>query len=29
MMRFRDGGSPALIEAKDMNSVFVIMPVRI
>ncbi|MBL6664718.1 MAG: DNA polymerase III subunit beta [Rickettsiales bacterium] len=29
MMRFKDGNSPALIEAKDMNSVFVIMPVRI
>lgn len=29
IMRFRDGNSPALIEAKDMNSVFVIMPVRI
>jgi DNA polymerase-3 subunit beta len=29
LMRFKDGGSPALIEAKDMNSVFVIMPVRI
>jgi DNA polymerase-3 subunit beta len=29
LMRFRDGASPALIEAKDMTSVFVIMPVRI
>ncbi len=29
LMRFKDGSSPALIEAKDMNSVFVIMPVRI
>jgi DNA polymerase-3 subunit beta len=29
IMRFRDGLAPALIEAKDMNSVFVIMPVRI
>ena len=29
MMRFKDGNSPALIEAKEMNSVFVIMPVRI
>lgn len=29
LMRFKDGGSPALIEAKDMNSVFVIMPVRV
>lgn len=29
LMRFKDGASPALIEAKDMNSVFVIMPVRI
>ena len=29
IMRFKDSNSPALIEAKDMNSVFVIMPVRI
>jgi DNA polymerase-3 subunit beta len=29
IMRFKDSGSPALIEAKDMNSVFVIMPVRV
>lgn len=29
MMRFRDGASPAIIEAKEMSSVFVIMPVRI
>jgi DNA polymerase-3 subunit beta len=29
IMRFKDGNSPSLIEAKDMNSVFVIMPVRI
>lgn len=29
LMRFKDGVSPAIIEAKDMNSVFVIMPVRI
>jgi DNA polymerase-3 subunit beta len=29
LMRFKDGNSPAIIEAKDMNSVFVIMPVRI
>lgn len=29
MMRFKDGFSPALIEAKDLNSAFVIMPVRI
>jgi DNA polymerase-3 subunit beta len=29
LMRFKDGNSPALIEAKDMNSFFVIMPVRI
>lgn len=29
LMRFKDSNSPALIEAKDMNSVFVIMPVRI
>jgi len=29
LMRFKDGTSPALIEAKDMSSVFVIMPVRI
>jgi DNA polymerase-3 subunit beta len=29
LMRFKDGSSPALIEAKNMSSVFVIMPVRI
>jgi DNA polymerase-3 subunit beta len=29
LMRFKDGMSPALVEAKDMTSVFVIMPVRI
>ncbi len=29
MMRFKDSVSPAIVEAKDMNSVFVIMPVRI
>jgi DNA polymerase-3 subunit beta len=29
LMRFKDGMSPAIVEAKDMNSVFVIMPVRI
>jgi len=29
LMRFKDSSSPALIEAKDMNSVFVIMPVRV
>lgn len=29
LMRFKDSGSPAVVEAKDMNSVFVIMPVRI
>jgi DNA polymerase-3 subunit beta len=29
IMRFRDGMSPALIEAQDMHSVFVIMPVRV
>jgi DNA polymerase-3 subunit beta len=29
LMRFKDGASPALIEAKDMSSVFVIMTVRI
>lgn len=28
-IRFRDGFSPALIEAQDMNSSFVIMPVRV
>ncbi len=28
-MRFKDSVSPALIEAKDMASVFVIMPVRV
>jgi DNA polymerase-3 subunit beta len=29
LMRFKDGNSPALLEAKEMNSLFVIMPVRI
>jgi DNA polymerase-3 subunit beta len=29
LMKFKDGFSPALVEAKDMHSVFVIMPVRI
>lgn len=29
LMRFKDGNAPALLEAKEMNSVFVIMPVRI
>ena len=29
LMRFKDSNSPAMIEAKDMTSVFVIMPVRI
>lgn len=29
IMRFKSGNSPALVEAKDMTSVFVIMPVRI
>lgn len=29
MMRFKDGASPAIVEAKEMSSVFVIMPVRI
>jgi len=29
LMRFKDSNSPAIIEAKDMTSVFVIMPVRI
>ncbi len=29
MMRFKDGSSPAIIEAKDLSSVFVIMPVRV
>jgi DNA polymerase-3 subunit beta len=29
LMRFKDGSSPALIEAKNMSAVFVIMPVRI
>jgi DNA polymerase-3 subunit beta len=29
LMRFKDSASPAIIEAKDMTSVFVIMPVRI
>jgi DNA polymerase-3 subunit beta len=29
IMKFKDNTSPAIIEAKDMNSVFVIMPVRV
>jgi len=29
MMRFKDSSSPAIIEAKDVSSVFVIMPVRV
>lgn len=29
LMRFKDGSSPALVEAKGMKAVFVIMPVRI
>ena len=29
MMRFKDSNSPALIDAKDISSVFVIMPVRV
>lgn len=29
LMRFKDSFSPALIEAKELNSVFVIMPVRV
>lgn len=29
LMRFKDSVSPAIVEAKEMNSVFVIMPVRI
>jgi DNA polymerase-3 subunit beta len=29
LMRFKDGISPALLEAKDMHSIFVIMPVRV
>lgn len=29
MIRFRDGMSPALIEAQDMSSVYVLMPVRV
>ena len=29
IMRFRDSSSPAILEAKELNSVFVIMPVRI
>lgn len=28
-MKFKDGASPALLEAKDMHSTFVIMPVRV
>jgi DNA polymerase-3 subunit beta len=29
IIKFKDGASPTLIEAKDVNSVFVIMPVRV
>ncbi|MBM3590584.1 MAG: DNA polymerase III subunit beta, partial [Alphaproteobacteria bacterium] len=29
MIRFRDGMSPALIEAQEMSSVYVLMPVRV
>ncbi len=29
MIKFKDGNSPALVEAKDFNAMFVIMPVRI
>jgi DNA polymerase-3 subunit beta len=29
LMRFKDGNAPSLVEAKDMNALFVIMPVRI
>ena len=29
MLKFKDGNSPALVEAKDFNAIFVIMPVRI
>lgn len=29
LMKFKDGFSPALLEAKDMHSIFVIMPVRV
>jgi DNA polymerase-3 subunit beta len=29
LMRFKDGASPAMVEAKKMKAVFVIMPVRI
>lgn len=29
LARFKDGNSPILIEAKDMNAVFVIMPVKV
>lgn len=28
-MKFKDGGSPALLEAKDMHATFVVMPVRV
>jgi len=29
IIKFKDGNSPALVEAKDFNAMFVIMPVRI
>lgn len=29
IMRFKDGMSPALIEAQEMNSIYVLMPVRV
>lgn len=29
LMRFKDGSAPSLVEAKGMNALFVIMPVRI
>lgn len=29
LLKFKDGNSPALVEAKDFNAMFVIMPVRI
>jgi DNA polymerase III sliding clamp (beta) subunit (PCNA family) len=29
MIRFKDGLSPAIIEAKELSSLFVIMPIRV
>lgn len=29
IMKFKDGASPVTVEAKDLNSIFVVMPIRI